>query len=292
MRDQAECLRDMVKQKNRGIPSRNPNKEIKIYTVASGKGGVGKTNIVVNMAISLQKKGLQVMILDADLGLANVDVVLGIYPKVTLYDVMFGNKRLKDAVVRGPGGIRIIPGGSGMIEMTKLDRNAQKKLMDQFAGIEGIDVLLIDTGAGISMNQLSFITFAQEVILVTTPEPTAITDVYSVIKIISELKIKRKIKLIVNKASSDKMGRLTYTKLKKTAKSFLNVELEYLGHVADDARVGNSVMKQVPFISNYPNCLASQCVDRIAEEIAGVSTSGVKIKTMSEVYNRLIKVFG
>jgi flagellar biosynthesis protein FlhG len=205
---------------------------------------------------------------------------------------MFGGKRLKDAVVRGPGGIRIIPGGSGRIEMTKLGKAAQKKLMEQFEDIEDIDVLLIDTGAGISMNQLSFITFAQEVILITTPEPTAITDVYSVIKIISDLKIKRKIQLIVNKASSDKMGRLTYMKLNKTAKSFLNVELEYMGHVADDARVGNSVMKQVPFILNYPNCLASQCIDNMAGQIVGVPISGAKIKTMSEVYNRLMKSFG
>ncbi len=292
MRDQAECLRDMVRQRDWGKPVKNPKNDIKIYTVASGKGGVGKTNIVVNMAIALQEKGLQVMILDADLGLANVDVVLGIYPKITLYDVMFEGKSLKDAIIRGPGGIRIIPGGSGMIEMTKLDKEAQKKLMEQFADIEDIDVLLIDTGAGISMNQLSFITFAQEVILITTPEPTAITDVYSVIKIISELKIKRKIKLIVNKASSDKMGRLTYMKLKKTAKSFLNVELEYMGHVSDDARVGNSVMKQVPFILNYPNCLASQCIDNMAGQIVGVPISGAKIKTMSEVYNRLMKIFG
>lgn len=292
MRDQAECLRDLVKRKSASQPSKLPSRGIKIYTVASGKGGVGKTNIVVNTAIALQKRGLKVMILDADLGLANVDVVLGIYSRVTLHDVMFGDKRLQDAVMRGPGGIRIIPGGSGMIEMTNLNSEAQKKLMRQFSEMDDIDILLIDTGAGISMNQLSFITFAHEVVLVTTPEPTAITDVYSVIKIISELKIKRKIKLIVNKASSDKMGRLTYMKLKKTAESFLNVELEYLGYVADDARVGNSVMKQVPFIMKYPNCLASQCIDKIAEQIVGVSIKGAKITTMSEVYNRLVKIFG
>jgi len=292
MRDQAECLRNLVRQRESEDLHKSPLKEIKIYTVASGKGGVGKTNVVVNTAIALQKKGYRVMILDADLGLANVDVVLGIYPKVTLRDVMFDGKKLRDAVVRGPGGIRIIPGGSGMLEMTKLNSNSQKALMNQFSEIDDIDILLIDTGAGISMNQLSFITFAQEVILVTTPEPTAITDVYSVMKIISELKIDRKIKLIVNKASSDKMGKLTYAKLKKTAKSFLNIELEYLGYVADDSRVGNSVMKQVPFIINYPTCLASQCIDNIAEGITGFSAKGAKITTMSEVYNRLVKIFG
>ena len=189
MRDQAEGLRDRIRERDWGAKNIVPNKDIKIYTVASGKGGVGKTNIVVNLAISLQKRGLQVMILDADLGLANVDVVLGIYPKLTLYDVILKGKSLKDAIVYGPSGIRVIPGGSGIIEMTRLDKDSQKKLMEQFEDMGDIDVLLIDTGAGISMNQLSFITFSQEVILVTTPEPTAITDVYSVIKIISELRV-------------------------------------------------------------------------------------------------------
>jgi len=253
---------------------------------------VGKTNIVVNLAISLQKRGLQVMILDADLGLANVDVVLGIYPKLTLYDVILKGKSLKDAIVYGPSGIRVIPGGSGIIEMTKLDKDSQKKLMEQFEDMGDIDVLLIDTGAGISMNQLSFITFSQEVILVTTPEPTAITDVYSVIKIISELKIKRKIKLITNMVQNDKLGKLAYTKLNETAKKFLDVEVDYMGYVADDTMVGNSVMQQVPFILNYPNCNASQCIDRIAEQIVGLPISGAKLKTMSQVYNRLIKIFG
>lgn len=292
MRDQAEGLRDKIRERDWGAKNIVPNKDIKIYTVASGKGGVGKTNIVVNLAISLQKRGLQVMILDADLGLANVDVVLGIYPKLTLYDVILKGKSLKDAIVYGPSGIRVIPGGSGIIEMTKLDKDSQKKLMEQFEDMGDIDVLLIDTGAGISMNQLSFITFSQEVILVTTPEPTAITDVYSVIKIISELKIKRKIKLITNMVQNDKLGKLAYTKLNETAKKFLDVEVDYMGYVADDTMVGNSVMQQVPFILNYPNCNASQCIDRIAEQIVGLPISGAKLKTMSQVYNRLIKIFG
>lgn len=292
MRDQAEGLRDRIRERDWGAKNIVPNKDIKIYTVASGKGGVGKTNIVVNLAISLQKRGLQVMILDADLGLANVDVVLGIYPKLTLYDVILKGKSLKDAIVYGPSGIRVIPGGSGIIEMTKLDKDSQKKLMEQFEDMGDIDVLLIDTGAGISMNQLSFITFSQEVILVTTPEPTAITDVYSVIKIISELKIKRKIKLITNMVQNDKLGKLAYTKLNETAKKFLDVEVDYMGYVADDTMVGNSVMQQVPFILNYPNCNASQCIDRIAEQIVGLPISGAKLKTMSQVYNRLIKIFG
>ena len=292
MRDQANRLRDMVVQRQISHMENRMDRGIKIFTVASGKGGVGKTNLVVNLAIALQKKGRRVLILDADLGLANVDVVLGMYPRVTLYDVMFRGKRLKDAVLKGPGGIRIIPGGSGMLEMTKLDGDRQRELARQFTEIEDIDVLLIDTGAGISMNQLSFITFSQEVILVTTPEPTAITDVYSVMKIISEVGIKRKIRLVVNRVSSAKMAELTYEKLRKTAESFLGVDLEYLGHVVDDARVSTAVMKQVPFLLQYPGCLASRCLEDISERVLGQEIAGNRLKSMSEVYNRLFKIFG
>lgn len=292
MMDQANRLRSMVVQRDINHLQNNMNRNIKIYTIASGKGGVGKTNIAVNMAIAMQKKGQRVMILDADLGLANVDVVLGIYPSITLYDVMFKNKHLNDAVVSGPGGIRIIPGGSGMMEMTKIDGKRQGELAKQFTELEDIDILLIDTGAGISMNQLSFITFSHEVILVTTPEPTSITDVYSVMKIIAELKMKKKVKLIVNKATSSKLAELTYEKLQKTSSNFLGINLEYLGYVVDDVRVVNSVMKQVPFILQYPNCLASQSIERISDRIMGEEVQGTKIRTMSEVYNRLFKIFG
>lgn len=292
MMDQANRLRSMVTQRDIHQLQNHMSRDIKIFTVASGKGGVGKTNVVVNMAIALQKKGERVLILDADLGLANVDVVLGIYPRITLHDVLFRNKRLQDAVIRGPGGIRIIPGGSGILEMTKIDGDRQRNLAEQFKEIEDIDVLLIDTGAGISMSQLSFITFSQEVILITTPEPTAITDVYSVMKIISELGIKRKVRLIVNRVSSEKMAELTYEKLRKTAGNFLDIDLEYLGYVVDDVRVANSVMRQVPFMLQYPNCLASRSIERISDRIMGETVQGMKIKTMSEVYNRLFKIFG
>ncbi|MCG8482264.1 MAG: MinD/ParA family protein [Clostridia bacterium] len=268
------------------------NKEIKIYCVASGKGGVGKTNVVVNLAISLQKKGHRVLIIDADLGMANVDVLLGIFPEITLYDVFFNGKSLKEAIVEGPEGIQIIPGGSGIIKMTTLDSVQQSKLAEEFVQLDDIDTILIDTGAGISMNLMSFIAFSQEILVVTTPEPTAMTDAYGLLKVISELNLDRKINVIVNRVSNKEMALFTFERLKNTVEKFLRIKLEYLGYIMDDIRVSNSVMDRKALILEYPNSIASKCLLAIADKMTGTNNQEVKLRTMSEVYNRLIKVFG
>lgn len=292
MKSQADNLINFVENRNLMQQKAKKNNDVQIFTIASGKGGVGKTNLVVSLAISLQKQGVNVLIIDADLGLANVDILMGVTPSATLYDVMFKGKRLEDIMIEGPEGIKIIPGGSGILELSKLDILAKRSFITQFKEISGFDVILIDTGAGISMNQLSFITFSDEVILVATPEPTSITDVYSVVKIISSLSLRRKIKIVVNRVGNEEDGHRTFEKLNSTTKRFLGIDLEYLGFIYDDKRVHTSVMEQVPFIIQYPKCLASICVNQLAQDILSRERISVKVKTVEEVYNRILKIFG
>jgi flagellar biosynthesis protein FlhG len=287
--DQAEKLRFLMK-KNLELSSKL-KKPIGIYTIASGKGGVGKTNVVVNLAIALQKRGKKVLIIDADLGMANVDVILGLYPQSTLYDVLFHGKSFEETIINGPEGIKILPGGSGIMEMATLSVEKQEAIAHEFLTLEDIDIILIDTGAGISKNLLSFITFSQELIIVTTPEPTALTDAYSVIKVMANYKLKDKIQIIINKCPNGISAINTYEKLRKTTDAFLKVQLVSIGYILEDPRVVNSVMKQIPFVIQYPQCIASKCIDTIADKILGQKNS-IKIKSIQEVYNRLLKVFG
>lgn len=291
--DQAQNLRRLVEEKRREeIQDVIKKSGIKIFCVASGKGGVGKTNIVVNLAILLQQKGRKVLIIDADLGLANVDVLLDIIPDVTLYDVLFHNKSLKDALTEGPQGIKMIPGGSGILEMTNLDDGQQKRFAKEFIELEDFDTIIIDTGAGISFNLMSFIAFSQVIILVTTPEPTAMTDAYGLLKVLSELKIERETHVIINRVTKSEIAAYTYERLKNTASNFLHIDLNYLGYVLDDIRVSNAVMDRKPFVTEYPKSVASRCLLRIADKLICDNNPEVKINTMSEVYNRLIRIFG
>lgn len=293
MIDQAQNIRVLAEKKRKQIIKKfMRNNKIKIYCVASGKGGVGKTNVVVNLAISLQKKGRKVLVIDADIGMANVDIVLGIIPKATLYDVLFQNKSLKEAIHIGPEGIQIIPGGSGMVKMTSLDLVLQDKLAYEFARLDDVDTILIDTGAGISLDLMLFVTFAQEVLIVTTPEPTSITDAYRLLKLISELKMDRIINVIVNKVPNEKMAAYTFKRLKNTVKRFLKIELDYLGYILDDIRVTRSVMNRRPLVLQYPHSIAAKCIISIADKMVGANNQEIELRTMSQVYNRLIKVFG
>lgn len=289
--DQAESLRALVK-KNLKKSSSKTQRDIGIYTIASGKGGVGKTNVVVNLAIALQKRGKKVLIIDADLGMANVDVVLGVFPKYTLYDVLFHNHPFEDALITGPQGIKILPGGSGMMDMVNLEVERQEAIAREFLTLEDIDIILIDTGAGISKNSLSFIAFSQELIIVTTPEPTSLTDAYGIIKILEKYKFKKSIKVIINRSAEASQAKNTFEKLKRTCDRFLQLQLESLGYILDDFHVSRSVMEQVPFIIQYPHCTASKCIHDIADQFTGRKRAKRKIRSIQEVYHRLIKVFG
>ena len=252
-------------------------KTVKTITVASGKGGVGKTNMVANLAIALRKLGKEVMILDADLGLSNIDVLLDLAPKFNIQHVINGEKSLKEVVIEGPHGIRILPASSGVQELTELNEFQRLRLIDEFESYDGdLDYLLIDTGAGISSNVAFFCIASQEIIIVTSPEPTALTDAYALIKVLFSNYQEKDFKVLVNSARDSSDALEVFRRLSLAAEKFLNISLDYLGYVPLDESVRNSVRKQKAFIDLYPGCDASIRVTEIASKLNNEGIGKVK----------------
>jgi len=267
--DQAANLRKLAAEKKDERP-----KQTKTIAVTSGKGGVGKTSLSVSLAIALAEGGkTKVTLLDADLGLANINVILGIIPQFNLYHVIKGKKKLKDIVIDVPEGIKIIAGASGFHQLANLDLKQRKEFIDEFQTLEGDDFMIIDTGAGVSQNVLSFVVAADEVIVITTPEPTAITDAYGIIKSIAAQTSDKPIRLIVNRCQSVSEGKRVAQRIINIAGQFLNIKVESLGFVFDDPLVAKSVRNQKPFIVGFPKSKASSCVMMIADKIANRPSS-------------------
>lgn len=275
MRDQADKLRQIVvNMKNKQNSAEKPTQEVSknttahVITVTSGKGGVGKTNISVNLAIALSEMGLRVVILDADLGLANIDVLFGIIPKFTLVDVIQNNKSILEVLADGPSNIKFISGGSGVEELVKLDSSQLEgfikniSLLDKFA-----DIILIDTGAGLSDNVMSFVMAADEVLLVTTPEPTSITDAYALIKMVANRDKDKVIKLIVNRVESANEAKEITDKLSAVSKRFLDLKIDTLGYVIYDDFVIKAVKMQQPFTLSYPKSQAAKLVREMSQKL-------------------------
>jgi flagellar biosynthesis protein FlhG len=236
--------------------------------VASGKGGVGKTNVVANMAIALRKLGKDVMILDADLGLSNIDVLLHLAPKHNIQNLLSGEMGLKDVVVEGPHGIKILPASSGVQELTSLDEFQRLRILEAFDTYEeNIDVLLIDTAAGISENVAFFCIAAQQIIVVTSPEPTAITDAYALIKVLFTRYQEKEFNVLVNSVSGSGEALEVFRRLSLAAEKFLNISLNYLGYIPYDDAVRKAVSSQQAFIDAYPHGLASKQVAEIASKV-------------------------
>ncbi|HEY1406448.1 MAG TPA: MinD/ParA family protein [Spirochaetota bacterium] len=262
--DQASALRKLAAEKKdeRHAPTRT-------IAITSGKGGVGKTSLAVSLSIALAQGGkTRVTLLDADLGLANINVILGIIPQFNLYHVIKGKKKLRDIVIDVPEGIKIIAGASGFHQLANLDIKQRKEFIDEFQSIEGADFMIIDTGAGVSQNVLSFVVAADEVIVVTTPEPTAITDAYGIIKSIAAQTNDKVIRLIVNRVQSVSEGKRVAQRIINIAGQFLNIKVENLGFIFDDPFVAKSVRNQKPFIVGFPKAKSSVCVSMIADRIA------------------------
>ncbi|MBN1500413.1 MAG: MinD/ParA family protein [Spirochaetes bacterium] len=261
--DQAANLRRLVVAKKDTIPSNTRS-----IAITSGKGGVGKTSLAVSLSIALAKGNASVTLLDADLGLANINVILGIIPKFNLYHVIKGKKKLKDIVIEVPEGIKIIAGAAGFHQLANLNEKQRADFISELSEIANDDFLIVDTGAGVSQNVLSFLTSSDEIIVVTTPEPTAITDAYGIIKSIASQSTDKTIKLIVNRCQSVSEGKRVAQRIINIAGQFLNIKVENLGFVFDDISVPKSVRSQKPFIVSYPKCKASVCVNIIADKIA------------------------
>jgi len=284
--DQAATLRKLAAEKKKDERPKNT----RTIAITSGKGGVGKTSIAVSLAIALAQEGkTKVTLLDADLGLANINVIMGIIPQFNLYHVIKGKKKLRDIVIEVPEGIKIIAGASGFHQLANLDIKQRKEFIDEFQTIEGDDFMIIDTGAGVSQNVLSFVVAADEVIVITTPEPTAITDAYGIIKSIASQTSDKTIRLIVNRVTSVSEGKRVAARIIAIAGQFLNVKIENLGFIFDDPLVAKSVRNQKPFIVGFPKTKASGCVFMIADRIANRESEIMKGGGLSSFFKNLFK---
>lgn len=269
--DQAEQLRNIIKMQAQ------PRNVSRVVTVTSGKGGVGKTTLSVNLALQLQRQGKRVVILDADFGLANIEVMMGVRPTSNLADLMFRGKTLKDIITVGPEGIGFISGGSGIREMTSMTREQIFYVMHSLAELDDIaDVVIVDTGAGIADSVLEFAASSQEVLLVATPEPTSITDAYALLKTLNRKQefqaSQTVIKLVANSVTKPEEGLEIYNKVSAVAEKFLNIQLVYLGAVVKDNNVPKSIMQQKPLLLAYPNSSAATSIVQLAYQLDDDST--------------------
>lgn len=269
------------------------DKLTKVITVASGKGGVGKTNFTLNLGIALAEFGQRVLILDADLGLANIDVILGASPKYNLLHVINEEKDITDVIMEGPNGIKIIPGGSGIYELADLKEWQLERFLIKLSALENdSDFLLIDTGAGISKNVLNFTLAADEIFIVTTPEPTSITDAYGLIKTLNKHKFQGDIKLIVNKAVSYEEAEITGKKLQIVVNQFLkNCKLEILGYVLEDKAVSLAVKKQKPFLLDSPTSKASDDIYSLASQICNRVNETEEANGLKSYFHKIFSFF-
>ncbi len=262
--DQATQLRNIIKS-----TTVQPRSVARVITVTSGKGGVGKSSISVNLAIQLQKLGKRVVILDADFGLANIEVMLGIRPKYNLADLIFKGRNLREIITAGPEGIGFISGGSGIQELTNLSKDQLIKLSQSLYELDQyVDVIIIDTGAGIADSVLEFVAASNEVLLVVTPEPTSITDAYALLKTLNKktdfLAGDVEIKMISNRVGSPKEGKEIFDKLNIVVNKFLNIKVEFLGTIPQDNTISRAVIQQYPVTLGYPNAPSSKAIMELA----------------------------
>jgi flagellar biosynthesis protein FlhG len=264
MRDQAENLREMMNRDQ----SASVTRRARILTITSGKGGVGKTNLAVNLSIALAQMNKRVILVDADLGLANVDVILGIIPQYHLGHVVAGQKRVDEILLDGPGGIKVVASGSGLQDLANLSEWRLDQCLKELSQLEEMaDIIIFDTGAGLSRSVLRFILATQEVIVITTPEPTAWTDAYSIIKVIASKNPGTHIRLVVNQIRNEKEGLQVIDRFRIVAKRFLDIDLERMGFLYHDPVVTTAVKEQQPFLLSHPNAIASQCILQMARAL-------------------------
>lgn len=284
MLDQAESLRKLV-----STDDADKKNSTKIITVTSGKGGVGKSNFVVNLGICLQNKGKKVLIFDADLGMGNDDVLMGLYPKYNIFDIIFTEKKIQDIIIEGPSGVSLIPAGSGLNKVQELKKEERELFLNKLEGLDEFDYILMDTGAGVSRDILAFISASEDLIIITTPEPTSLTDAYSLLKATDHFRLKSEAKIIVNKAFTKKEGEETYCRFERAVTTFLKINISYLGCILDDRKLVQSVRAQKPFVILYPNCSASKDVENIAIKIIGEKASASNGAT--GVFKKLFNIF-
>ena len=291
MEDQAEKLRELMRQKKSGSHEKptkvKDGKKTRVITVTSGKGGVGKTNVSVNLALAYARTGRKVVVMDADLGLANVNVMLNMIPKYNLYHVIRKQKTMKDIMVETEYGISIVAGASGFSKIANLSESERQYFIEELGTLSSADIVIIDTSAGVSSNVLDFVAAADDSVIITTPEPTAITDAYGIIKIIAtEINsLNMGLKLVVNRVRNAVEASKIADRMINITSQFLNLKLEYLGFIYEDTAVSQAVLKQRPFMVVDPKCKASLCVQHIVgrmdkTEVPGGGGFGGMLKRM------------
>lgn len=276
--DQAEKLRNIIKA------NQTQQKPLaRVITVTSGKGGVGKSNTAINLAIQFKKMGKRVIILDADFGLANIEIMFGTVPKNNLSDVIYHGKSIKDVITWGPGEIGFISGGSGIAELSNLNRDYLHYIIRNLSELDSLaDVIIVDTGAGIADTVIEFLVASGEIILVTTPEPTSITDAYSLLKSLNGHSgfetDNTKIKVIANKVGTKEEGQNLYSKLNTVVNKYLNLSIEYLGSVPQDSQLSKAVMQQEPVCLANPGAKSAKAY----VELAGILMNGQESEKVSK----------
>lgn len=284
--DQAEALRRMVRADGTQRPGDDSQRDEsplraparptpppavrrgRIVAITSGKGGVGKSSVAVNLAARLAQMGRRVVLVDADLGTANADVLCNVTPANTLAHVVAGRRTLKQTLVDGPGGFSLIPGASGLAQMAALGEYERLHLMQQVQELEReVDLILLDTGAGVGPNVLGFVVASDQQLVVTTPEPTAITDAYALIKTLSRQRRDLHVCVLVNMVRTPQEGRATFERIAAVSARFLSLEPRYAGHLPVDARVATAVRRRVPFVLENPRGGASECISQLAHRL-------------------------
>lgn len=256
------------------LPVLRKQRGVRVVSVTSGKGGVGKSNVVVNLAIALANEGERVLVMDADVGLGNIDILLGMRPVQNLDAVFSGTRRLSEVIMTGPGGIRIVPAGSGGDRRPTLTQRERLLLMDELDTLdEEFDVLIIDTESGISDNVTYFNAAAQEIVVVLSPEPTSLADVYSLIKVLATRHGERSFRVLANMVRDDEEGLDTFKRLSQVVSRFLDVSLDYFGCIVRDDRLVDAVRRQKAVVELHPRSAAAHCFARLARTLKESPTS-------------------
>ncbi|HMR65196.1 MAG TPA: MinD/ParA family protein [Anaerolineae bacterium] len=246
----------------------SPTFQSRVIAVASGKGGVGKTNVAVNLGLALARRGLRVALLDADLGTANVDVILGLQPRYHLQHMVTGQKSLSEIVIDGPFGLQVIPGASGLPDLANLPQARREALFQALLTLDGtIDLLVIDTGAGVGEAVVQFVLAAGELLIVTNPEPTALTDAYALMKVVAGYQLPVAFKLVINSVKRHGEGEATGRRLIEVASRFLGQHVELLGCIPFDPSVSEAVREQFPLLQSRPYSPAAKSINRLAEQL-------------------------
>lgn len=315
MLDQAEKLRAMMQQRNENKkdPKERTNNELnnelnkeltegttkevekntkkaKIITITSGKGGVGKSNFVVNLGIAIQKMGKSVLIFDADIGMGNDDVLMGVYSKHNIFDIINLDMSIEDVLVEGPFGVKLLPGGSGLNRIEELDDKDRTLFLNKLKAINNVDYIIMDTGAGVNRSVLAFIACSEQLIVLTTPEPTSLTDAYSLLKATNHFNIKSEASIVINRAFDKEEGIQTFNKFNNAVNKFLDLKIKYLGCILEDRKLVESVRAQKPVLINFPNSYSCKCIEEIAIKLSGqnVNKKGAGVE---EFFKKIFNIF-